>query len=56
MRLVTITLGPRKWETTCIAEAICFIYSFVKEGDGAEGFKMKSVPYKGEEIDLRSLM
>jgi hypothetical protein len=53
MRLVTITLGPRKWQTTCIAEAICFIYSFAKEGedDRAEGFKMKSVPYEGKSID-----
>lgn len=54
MRLVTITLGYRSWQTTCISEAICFIYSFVKDGedDRAEGFKMKSVPYNGKEIDM----
>lgn len=47
MRLVTITLGPRKWETTCIAEAICFVHSF----GSSDGFTFKSVPYEGKSID-----
>lgn len=52
MRLVTITLGYRSWQTTCIAEAICFVFSFVKDGYALEGFNMNAVPYKGVEIDF----
>lgn len=47
MRLVTITLGFRTWKTTSIPDAICFVHSFGNE----DGFKMKSVPYSGKEID-----
>jgi hypothetical protein len=46
MRLVTITLGDRKWMTTNRLEANCFIAIF-----GSDDFKMDSVPYEGKSID-----
>lgn len=46
MRLVTITLGYRKWETTCIDTANKFIETF-----GGYYFEMSREPYEGKSID-----
>lgn len=51
MRLITITLHFRKWETTNRLEANCFIAHF-----GSDDFIMKSEPYEGKEINyIKSL-
>lgn len=47
MRLVTITLGDRKWMTTNRLEANCFIAVF-----GSDDFKMNCEPYDGNEINI----
>lgn len=51
MRLITITLHFRKWETTCIDTANNFIEMF-----GGYYFEMWREPYEGKEINyIKSL-